>query len=214
MKLLLFLFAIFAIEAAHSLLKPSTRSSGLSSFGVRSDRNNPVKFVSVENLRDEEKDSAQTKLSKRSILSLRPLIKKTMGLFISDRDVLNLVSTVLAGSVWTIIILSFIASFGLDTKPFISLMAISGFTFGFAIKDILTSTIAAAHMISMRPFKRDMVISIGSHEGRVKSFDTNFVKLINRSNQLVLLPMSSVYGQPIVIHRQPGQQDQESFSIH
>ena len=123
-----------------------------------------------------------------------------MSLFISDKDVLNMVSTTLSGTLWFFITMSFIGTIGIDTKPLVSLVTISGFTLGLAAKDIITSTIAAAYIISMRPFKREMIISVGDHVGKVKSFDTNFVKLITSDGKLVLIPMASVYGKPIVIH--------------
>jgi small-conductance mechanosensitive channel len=138
---------------------------------------------------------------KSGIFSLRPIVKKCLSFVISDKDVLSIMSTALSGTMWIFIFMSVIGTLGLDTKPLISLVTVSGFTLGLAAKDLLTSTIAAGYMISMRAFKRDMIISIGEHKGKVRSFDTNFVKLLTTDNRLVLIPMASVYGKPIVIHQ-------------
>jgi len=141
-----------------------------------------------------------TSENKRGILSLRPIVKKCLSWIITDKDVLSLFATILSGTIWIYLLMTVVGTLGIDTKPLVSLVTVSGFTLGWAAKDILTSTIAAAYMISMRAFKRDMVISIGEHKGRVKSFDTNFVKLITMDNRLVLIPMASVYGKAVVIH--------------
>lgn len=137
---------------------------------------------------------------KRGILSLRPIVKKCLSFLIADKDMLSILSTVLSGTTWIFIFMSVVGTMGIDTKPLVSLVTVSGFTIGLAAKDILTSTIAAAYMISMRAFKRDMIISIGEHKGRVRSFDTNFVKLITNDGRLILIPMASVYGKSITIH--------------
>jgi small-conductance mechanosensitive channel len=187
----------FLSESRKSVRTESSNENGVSVSRNKSD----TRDVSDEV--NETPDKRPSFLSRKGrLLSLRPVIKKCLSIIIRDKDVLNLVSTTLSGTMWVFIFMSCVGTFGLDTKPLISLVTVSGFTLGLAAKDILTSTIAAAYMISMRPFKRDMVISIGEHRGRVRSFDTNFVKLVTSDKRLILIPMASVYGKPIVIHNE------------
>ncbi len=178
----------------------SAPTSALMMIGRRSDVADPSISPSGDN--DASVGDGGPEKRRAGLLSLRPIIKKCLSFIIHDKDVLSLLSSVTAGTMWIFIFMSIIGTLGLDTKPLVSLVTVSGFTFGLAAKDILTSTIAAAYMISMRPFKRDMIISIGEHKGRVRSFDTNFVKLVTVDNRLVLIPMASVYGKPIIIEEE------------
>ena len=90
-------------------------------------------------------------------------------------------------------------TFGIDTKPILSLLSVSGLTLGFAAKDILTNTYAGAYIMIMRPFKRGMTISVDSIRGKVVSIDTNYVQLIGKDNVKILLPSHTVYGKAIII---------------
>ena len=127
------------------------------------------------------------------------LIKKFLQIFIADPDVLSIVSRLFSWIIWSYVALSIIGTCGIDTKPILSLLSISGLTLGFAAKDILTNTYAGAYIMIMRPFKRGMTISVDSVRGKVISIDTNYVQLLGKDNVKFLIPSHTVYGKAIII---------------
>lgn len=134
------------------------------------------------------------------------LIKKFLQIFISDPDITSIVSRLLSWVIWSYVVLSIMGTCGVDTKPVLSLLSISGLTLGFAAKDILTNTYAGAYIMFMRPFKRGMTITVDSDNyngiplrGKVLSIDTNYVQLLCSNGSKILLPSHSVYGRAIWI---------------
>jgi small-conductance mechanosensitive channel len=127
------------------------------------------------------------------------LIKKFLQIFLTDPDVLSIVSNILSWVIWSYVVLSIIGTCGIDTKPILSLLSISGLTLGFAAKDILTNTYAGAYIMIMRPFKRGMTISLDNIRGKVISIDTNYVQLLGKDNSKILIPSHTVYGKSIII---------------
>ncbi len=115
-------------------------------------------------------------------------------------------SHLLSWVIWSYLLLSIMGTFGIDTKPILSLLSVSGLTLGFAAKDILTNTYAGAYIMIMRPFKRGMTISVDNIRGKVVSIDTNYVLLIGKDNAKILLPSHTVYGKAIIIESS-GSQD-------
>ena len=100
------------------------------------------------------------------------------SIFILDPDILRSCAKVCSFVVWTFMILSFLGTIGVDTKPLLSLLSISGLTIGFAAKDILTNTFAGIFILFTRPFKRGWVISVCGYRGQVLSTDIRYLRML------------------------------------
>ena len=130
--------------------------------------------------------------------------KRILSVFISDPDVLSVLAKFVSGVLWVFFALSLLGTFGIDTKPLISLFSISGLTIGFAAKDILKDTFASAYIMLMRPFKRGWTISIamdkgvGTLTGTVISCDPNWLKLDSEGKELII-PTQTLYGKAITV---------------
>ncbi|RYG69992.1 mechanosensitive ion channel [archaeon] len=127
-----------------------------------------------------------------------------LNLFVTDPDILFLLSRGISAAFWVFFALSVLGTVGFDTKPLLSLLSVAGFTFGFAAKDMIASTFSGLVMLFLRPFERDMVISVAGHRGRVVSMDVRFLKLEGLDKSTILIPLSKVYGDSIVIESAKG----------
>ncbi len=130
------------------------------------------------------------------------MIKKFLSLIIIDPDMLKIVSKGLSITFWVFASLSFLGTWGFDTKPFLNALSISGLTIGFAAKDVLTNTFAGLFLLFSKPFVRGSVISTCGYTGTVLSIDLRYVKLFDSSsNQEVLIPLNMVYSGPITVQK-------------
>ena len=123
-----------------------------------------------------------------------------LSVLINDPDTIRSVAKIMAGTLWGYLILSFLGTLGIDTKPLLSLLSVFGLTLGFAAKDILNNTFAGIFILFTRPFKRGAVINVAGHRGKVISVDVQYVKLQSMNDKsIILLPLSMVYGNAIVV---------------
>lgn len=126
--------------------------------------------------------------------------KRFLSLFFVDPDILRIVSKICATIFWAYLALSALGTIGFDTKPLLSLLSISGLTFGFAAKDILTNLFAGIFIIFTRPFKRGQIISVNNMRGKVMSIDVRYCKLQSlKDKSEMLVPLSVVYSNTITI---------------
>lgn len=63
--------------------------------------------------------------------------------------------------VYSVIITSVLGTLGIDTKPLITGIGISGFVVGFALKEIATNTLAGILLVVQRPFRTGWKIKVG-----------------------------------------------------
>lgn len=120
--------------------------------------------------------------------------------FTSDLDIAILIAKFCSYSFWAYTSLSILGTIGIDTKPFLTVLNIAFITLGFAAKDIITSFFAGIFILLIRPFQRGSVVCMQGYRGQVVSVDLRYVKLLDQTNgNIVLIPLSMVYGSPIVI---------------
>ena len=127
---------------------------------------------------------------KRTGLSDDPILISTVARTISISSQLLLASSVLG-------------TIGVDTKPLIAGLGITGFTMGFALKYIATNFLSGLMLVLNRPFKQGWRVKLfnGStaYEGIVKTVDIRYVHLELNDRSRVLLPSYVVYSNPIIV---------------
>lgn len=100
---------------------------------------------------------------------------------------------------YSVLVTSVLGTFGIDTKPFITGMGISGFVVGFTLKEVATNTLSGILLVVQHPFKTGWKIKVGSHSGAVLSIDSRYVRLQTENGEQILLPSYQVYSQAIVV---------------
>lgn len=130
-----------------------------------------------------------------------PLLLKLFSLITDDPDILGYLTKIATTIVWVNILLSLLGTLGIDTKPLLSLLSISGLTFGFAAKDFITDVLAGVLILILRPFKRGDSITVGGCKGTVLSIDLKYVKVATADRTVCLIPITTVYKDVIRIHK-------------
>lgn len=130
------------------------------------------------NTSSNEIPSSSTKLTtmqrlKRS-LALSPLIERIFlrSHIIEDEDLARLISKTAAVTIYAFIGVTTLGTLGLDTKPLLTGIGITGFTIGFALREVATNFISGIFLVINKPFVRGCRIKIhgsgGGIEGKFK----------------------------------------------
>jgi small conductance mechanosensitive channel len=124
----------------------------------------------------------------------------------SDHDLARLASKTMSVGIYGFLAITMLGTFGVDTRPLMAGVGITGFTIGFALKEIATNFLSGILLMFQKPFEKGCVIKIhgsgGGIEGQVESIDTRYVILrVSETNALVMIPSSIVYSNPITVIR-------------
>lgn len=146
---------------------------------------------------------------KLPFLSFQRLLNSTETFFrhfvlmlTTDPDLVKLFSNFFSYAFWVYLSLSILGTIGIDTKPFLSLVSITGITLGFAAKDILTNSFSGIFILFTRPFQRGSIISVSGFKGKVIAMDMRYVRLQSLTDKSeTLVPLSIVYKSAITIER-------------
>lgn len=123
-----------------------------------------------------------------------------------DVDLARIVSKTAAGVIYSFLGVTIMGTLGIDTKPLITGLGVTGFTIGFALKEIATNFISGILLMFERPFEKGCKLKIhgggGGLEGIVAAIDIRHVHLkTENSDAVVLVPSSVVYSNPLSVTR-------------
>lgn len=119
---------------------------------------------------------------------------------ITDQDLARITSKTLAGATYATAGITALGTIGVDTSPLVAGIGITGFTIGFALKEIATNALSGFLLVLSRPFKTGMHIKVLGMEGTVEAIDVRYVKLrVKSDNSLILIPSALVYSNSIIV---------------
>jgi small-conductance mechanosensitive channel len=116
----------------------------------------------------------------KRFLALAPMIDRFLvhSSIITDEDLSRLISKIGAITIYTFIGITALGTFGVDTKPLLAGLGITGFTIGFALKEVATNFISGIFLVINKPFVRGCRIKIhgdgGGIEGKFLEFSILF----------------------------------------
>lgn len=197
--LLLFLIGalLFNLHVSSAKLDPksvSTRRAREKVLLLANDGNNQAK-----------KQPNETQRSLFAPLNMSKMFQGALQLFISDVDVLKLVSRFCSVTVYLTLTLSVLGSVGYDTKPLLGLASVVLVALGIGAKDLISNTFAGLFVAFARPFRRNSKITIHSpygmsFSGRVLSIDMRYLRLQDPSKQgTTLIPLNFCLNKPITV---------------
>jgi len=98
----------------------------------------------------------------KRFLALSPLLERFFlhSQIIQDEDLARLISKIAAITIYTFITITTLGTLGIDTKPLLTGIGITGFTIGFALKEVATNFIAGIFLVINKPFVRGCRIKI------------------------------------------------------
>ncbi|MDQ2686926.1 MAG: mechanosensitive ion channel family protein [Armatimonadota bacterium] len=101
-------------------------------------------------------------------------------------------------------ILVALAAANINVTTLIASLGVAGFALGFALKDILENFIAGILLLFARPFEMNDQVSLGEFEGTVTDIQIRTTSLRTYDGELVVIPNSHVYTNPVVNHTRLG----------
>jgi len=86
---------------------------------------------------------------------------------------------------------------GVETASFIAVLAAAGFAVGLALQGTLANFAAGVMLLIFRPFRVGDYVEIADETGFVRDIQLFFTRLRTRSNRIVIVPNSDVFGATI-----------------
>ncbi len=106
----------------------------------------------------------------KRFLALAPIIDRFLlhSRIIADEDLARLISKIAAITIYTFIGITALGTFGVDTKPLLAGLGVTGFTIGFALKEVATNFISGIFLVINKPFVRGCRIQIHGGGGGIE----------------------------------------------
>lgn len=120
-----------------------------------------------------------------------------------DTDLATLIGNSIAAIVYAVCFVSFLGTMGIDTSPLITGLGVTGFTVGFALKEIATNFLSGVFLVLQKPFHKGqhLRVMVTPHvlEGTVESIDARYVRLLTVDSNRLIIPSSIVYSNAMVV---------------
>ena len=123
---------------------------------------------------------------------------------VEDPDTARLIGRSTSIGVYSMLTMSALGTLGVDTAPLLTGIGVTGFTIGFALKEIATNFLSGVLLVINRPFRKGQHLKVmapaasgGMIEGEVMSIDARYVLLRPRTGGTVMIPSVIVYTSPL-----------------
>lgn len=122
-----------------------------------------------------------------------------------DLDLARFLAKAASIGIYTVGAVTVLGTLGVDTKPIITGIGVTGFTLGFALKEIATNFLSGVLLVFNKPFKKGQNLKVmgaaagQNMEGIVESIDARYVLLRARDGGLLMVPSVVVYTNPILV---------------
>lgn len=121
----------------------------------------------------------------------------------TDHDLARLIARSAAFSVYGVAIVTALGTIGIDTAPILTGVGVTGFTVGFALKEVATNFFSGVMLVISKPFRKGQWLKVLTDkqqlEGEVQSIDARYVLLKTKDNGTVMIPSVVVYSNPILV---------------
>ncbi|MBM3555172.1 MAG: mechanosensitive ion channel [Alphaproteobacteria bacterium] len=87
---------------------------------------------------------------------------------------------------------------GIDVTALVAGLGLTGFALGFALKDVVSSSVAGLMILLARPFRVGETIKVGDFSGKVASVDLRYTVLVDDKGRY-LIPNSTVLTSPVTV---------------
>lgn len=118
-----------------------------------------------------------------------------------DTDLAGLVGR--AGRVTLVVLgaVTALGTLGLDVSALVAGLGLTGFALGFALRDVISNTLAGVLVLLYKPFRRGDRISVAGSEGVVSQIDLRYTTLVVDEETRVLVPNSTLFTNSIRVQQ-------------
>ena len=133
------------------------------------------------------------------------IVFKTMaGKVLNKKSPNSNISVILSSIVKNVIlIIGFITSLGtlgINVSAIVAGLGLTGFAFGFALKDILSNVISGVLILIYQPFKVSDQITIDKYSGKVIDINLRYTTVVSEERE-ILIPNSFLFSKPISVNK-------------
>ena len=149
--------------------------------------------------------SQEDPLSRHRYSLVRPLYSFILkSKLTADPDLARFLAKSAAVSIYALTGMTALGTIGIDTAPLLTGIGITGFTIGFALKEVATNFLSGVMLVFGKPFRKGQWLKVlntptGQLEGEVQSIDARYVLLRTKDKSLVMIPSVVVYTNPILV---------------
>jgi small-conductance mechanosensitive channel len=118
-----------------------------------------------------------------------------------DPDLSMLLARAVRGTLLAIGLVTALGTVGLDVSALVAGLGLTGFALGFALRDIISNTLAGVLILLYKPFRRGDRISVAGAEGVVSDVDLRYTTLVVDEGTRMLLPNSTLFTNAIRVER-------------
>ena len=113
-------------------------------------------------------------------------IKKILARVNPETNVSNVISSIIKNLIVIIGFITSLGTIGINVSAIVAGLGLTGFAFGFAFKDMLSSFISGVMIFIYQPFKLGDVILVDGKEGEVVDVNLRYVTLKGEKSKMLV----------------------------
>lgn len=115
-----------------------------------------------------------------------------------DPDLIRLLGRVVKIGLLLFGAVSALGTLGIDVTALVVGLGLTGFALGFALKDVISNTLAGVLILIYKPFQRNDVITVSSFQGTVAEINLRYTTL-DAEDRKIYVPNSMVFTNAVVV---------------
>ena len=113
-------------------------------------------------------------------------IKKILARVNPETNVLNVISSIIKNLIVIIGFITALGTIGINISAIVAGLGLTGFAFGFAFKDMLSSFISGIMIFIYQPFKLGDIILVDGKEGEVVDINLRYLTLKGEKSKMLV----------------------------
>jgi len=97
-----------------------------------------------------------------------------------------------------LLFVSVLGTLGINVTALVASLGLTGFAFGFALKDTISNLLSGVLIMLYEPFEIGETIKVSGYEGMVVSIDLRYTQLDSLGSK-ILIPNSKLFTDPITV---------------
>jgi hypothetical protein len=154
----------------------------------------------------EDDDEASKKKPSRWRIRLSDRIQRAIlrSGITDDADLSRIVASTATFGIYGLAFMSLLGTIGIDTNPLIAGVGITGFTAGFALKEIAGNFLSGMLLVLSKPFSKGQYVKVQITtstiiEGTVESIDARYTYIRAEDKRTHMVPSSLVYSSALLV---------------
>ena len=113
-------------------------------------------------------------------------IKKILTRANPETNVSNVISSIIKNLIVIVGFITALGTIGINVSAIVAGLGLTGFAFGFAFKDLLSSFISGIMIFIYQPFRLGDIIAVDGKEGKVTDINLRYVTLQGEKSKMLV----------------------------